>query len=109
MPARPLTWPLALLLAVIVIVTMFPIFWIVMTAIKPPTDWNAVPAIWVPADPTIINFQTLFDPEAIGDYGVGGVSESATAAVGGSLLASIAATLLSVTVGLFAAIGLSRY
>ena len=86
MTARPLTWPLVLLLAAIVVVTLFPIFWIIMTAIKPPTDWNAVPAIWVPADPTAINFQTLFDPTAIGEYGVGGVSEAATSAVAGSIL-----------------------
>ena len=109
MPSRPLTLPLALVLVAITLVTLFPIFWIVMTAIKPPTDWNAVPAIWIPAEPTLINFQTLFDPEAIGDYGVGGVSESATAAVFGSILASVTATLISVTVGLLAAIGLSRY
>ena len=109
MPARPLTLPLVLALIAITIITLFPIFWIVMTAIKPPTDWNAVPAIWIPAEPTLINFQTLFDPTAIGEYGVGGVSESATAAVAGSILASVSATLISVTIGLLAAIGLSRY
>jgi multiple sugar transport system permease protein len=57
----------------------------------------------------LINFWTLFDPSAIGAFGVGGVSESATAAVAGSLLTSISATLISVSVGLFSAIGLSRY
>lgn len=109
MLARPLTWPLALILVLAVALTLFPIFWIVMTAIKPPTDWNVSPAIWIPSEPTLINFQTLFDPTAIGAYGVGGVSESATAAVAGSLLASLIATAFSVGVGLFAAIGLSRY
>ncbi|MEL6316214.1 MAG: carbohydrate ABC transporter permease [Pseudomonadota bacterium] len=109
MLARPLTWPLALVLLVALALTLFPIFWIVMTALKPPTDWNAAPAIWIPSEPTLINFQTLFNPEAIGAYGVGGVSESATAAVLGSLLASLTATALSVGIGLFAAIGLSRY
>ena len=109
MPVRPITWPLVLVLIVLLVVTLFPIFWIAMTAIKPPADWNAVPAIWVPAEPTLINFRTLFDPDAIRDYGVGGVSESATAAVIGSIIASVSATLLSVMIGLLAAIGLSRY
>ena len=109
MPARPLGVPLALVLATALVLTLFPIFWIVMTAIKPPTDWNAVPAIWVPAEPTLVNFKTLFDAEAIREYGVGGVSQSATAAVGGSILASVVATALSVLIGLLAAIGLSRY
>lgn len=109
MPNRKLTLPLALILAAALAVTLFPVFWIVMTSIKPPTDWNAAPAIWVPAKPTLINFRTLFNPDAIREYGVGGVSQSATAAVLGSLLAAITATVLSVGIGLFAAIGISRY
>lgn len=91
------------------IIVLFPVFWIVMTAIKPPTDWNASPAIWIPSEPTMINFKTLFDPGAIGAYGVGGVSQSANNAVLGSILASVVATILSVTIGLFSAIGISRY
>lgn len=109
MPHRKLTPALALILACALAVTLFPVFWIVMTAIKPPTDWNAAPAIWIPAEPTLINFRTLFDPDAIREYGVGGVSQSATAAVLGSLLAAIISTALSVAIGLFAAIGISRY
>jgi multiple sugar transport system permease protein len=91
------------------VVVLFPVFWIVMTAIKPPTDWNASPAIWIPSHPTFVNFQTLFDPDAIREYGVGGVSQAATKSVIGSLLASVTATALSVLIGLFSAIGISRY
>jgi multiple sugar transport system permease protein len=109
MPARRLTWPLALVLAAALLVTLFPVFWIVSTALKPPTDWNAVPAIWFSSNPTLVNFRTLFDPEALRVYGVGGVSQSATAAVGGSILASVVATVLSVAIGLLSAIGLARY
>jgi len=107
--ARKLSRPLAVVLFVALIVVLFPVFWIVMTAIKPPTDWNAAPAIWIPSHPTFVNFATLFDPDALRVYGVGGVSQSATAAVFGSLLASIVSTVLSVTIGLFSAIGISRY
>lgn len=109
MPSRALTLPLALILAAALVVTLFPVFWIVMTSIKPPTDWNAAPAIWVPDNPTLVNFRTLFDPDAIREYGVGGVSQSASAAVLGSLLAAITATAISVLIGLLAAIGISRY
>jgi multiple sugar transport system permease protein len=109
MPVRPLSLPLALVLAFAVIVTLFPVFWIAMTAIKPPTDWNAVPAIWVPSEPTLINFRTLFDPNALAVYGVGGVSEAATSSVIGSLMATLTATALSVGIGLGAAIAISRY
>ncbi|QLA14675.1 carbohydrate ABC transporter permease [Desulfolutivibrio sulfoxidireducens] len=102
----PLT--LAIMCLALVLV-LFPVFWIVMTSIKPPTDWNASPAIWVPSEPTLINFKTLFDPDALREYGVGGVSQSATRSVFGSLLASVTATALSVAIGLFSAIGISRY
>jgi len=109
MPSKTLSWPLVVVLFGAVAITLFPVFWIVMTALKPPTDWNAAPAIWVPSHPTIINFRTLFDPDAIREYGVGGVSQAATAAVRGSLLASVVATALSILIGLLAAIGLARY
>ena len=107
--ARKLSWPLAVALAAALVVTLFPVFWIISTAIKPPTDWNAAPAIWLSSNPTLVNFRTLFDPDALRVYGVGGVSQAATAAVLGSILASLAATALSVTIGLLSAIGISRY
>ncbi|MDQ7830237.1 MAG: carbohydrate ABC transporter permease [Desulfovibrionaceae bacterium] len=109
MLSKKLTLFQAALLAAALAVVLFPVFWILMTAIKPPTDWNASPAIWMPSQPTLVNFKTLFDPDALKEYGVGGVSQSATKAVIGSLLASITATTLSVLIGLFAAIGISRY
>ena len=109
MLSRPLTLPLALLLAAALVVTLFPVFWIVMTAIKPPTDWNAAPAVWLPSEPTLVNFRTLFDPTALKAYGLSGVSQPATPSMLGSILASVVATALSILIGLFAAIGLSRY
>jgi multiple sugar transport system permease protein len=109
MPDRPLGPLRAVLLALALAVALFPVFWLVMTALKPPIDWNASPAVWIPKEPTAINFWTLFDPDAIRAYGVGGVSQSATRAVFGSLLASLASTLVSVGLGLVSAIGLSRY
>ncbi|MCA1943803.1 MAG: carbohydrate ABC transporter permease [Desulfovibrio sp.] len=109
MHAKKLSPLLAVVMGLALAVTLFPVFWIVMTAIKPPTDWNASPAIWIPSEPTHINFLTLFDPEAIGAYGVGGVSQSATKAVWGSVRASIIATALSVSIGLLSAIGITRY
>ncbi|MDR1546453.1 MAG: carbohydrate ABC transporter permease [Deltaproteobacteria bacterium] len=109
MPARPLQLWQGLLLALMLAATLFPVFWLTMTAVKPPIDWNASPAVWIPKEPTLINFQTLFDPDAIRAYGVGGVSQAATKAVFGSLLASIVSTAVSVGLGLISAIGLSRY
>ncbi|GAB7079343.1 carbohydrate ABC transporter permease [Megalodesulfovibrio paquesii] len=109
MQGKKLSPLLALVMGAALALTLFPVFWIVMTAIKPPTDWNASPAIWIPAEPTHVNFLTLFDPEALRAYGVGGVSQPATKAVWGSVRASIIATVLSVGIGLLSAIGITRY
>ncbi|MDR2142216.1 MAG: carbohydrate ABC transporter permease [Deltaproteobacteria bacterium] len=106
---RPLSLAQIPLIVIGLVLCLFPIFWLVMTAIKPPIDWNASPAIWIPSEPTLINFRTLFNPDAIRAYGVGGVSQAATRAVMGSILASISATFLAVGLGLISAIGLSRY
>lgn len=109
MPARPLTPLLAALLALALAVTLFPIFWIVSTSLKPPTDWNASPAVWLPSEVTFKNYATLFDPTAMRGDGIGDVSKTATKAVFGSILASVSATLLSVLIGLGAAIAIVRY
>jgi multiple sugar transport system permease protein len=109
MPARPLTPLLTALLLVALAVTLFPIFWIVSTSLKPPTDWNASPAVWLPSEATFRNYATLFDPTAMRGDGIGDVSKTATKAVLGSVLASVTATLLSVLIGLGAAISIVRY
>lgn len=109
MGPKKLTLTQRLILLVGLVLTIFPIFWIVMTALKPPTDWNAAPAIWMPSEPTLVNFATLFNPDAIKAYGLSGVSQPATPAIMGSILSSVTATALSIIIGLASAIGLSRY
>lgn len=106
---RPFTLGHWLLLAAILVVTLFPVFWIVMTSIKPLTDWNASPAVWLPSEPTLLNYFTLFDPTAMRGEGIGDVSQSATRAVMGSIIASVSATVLAVGIGLAAAIAIGRY
>ena len=106
---RPFTAGHWLLLATILVVTLFPVFWIVMTSIKPLTDWNASPAVWLPSEPTLLNYFTLFDPTAMRGEGIGDVSQSATRAVMGSIIASVSATVLAVGIGLAAAIAIGRY
>lgn len=105
-PLSPFGWA-ALLLALGV--ALFPIYWVAMTSIKPPAEWSVSPALWTAQAPTLDNYRVLFDPAAVQGKGLGGVSASATRAVVGSLVASVSATLLSVALGLAAAIGIVRY
>lgn len=109
MPAPKLSPVLAVILALALVLTLFPVFWIVMTSIKPPTDWNASPALWLPSRATAINYHALFDPKALEGEGLSGVSTSVGPALIGSILASTVATLISVGIGLISAIGISRY
>ena len=109
MTPRPLSllgWA-ALLLALVV--ALFPLYWVAMTSIKPPAEWNVSPALWATRQPTLDNYVVLFDPAAVQGKGLGGVSASATRAVVGSVVVSVTATLVSVALGLAAAIGLVRY
>lgn len=105
-PLSPLGW-VALLLALGI--ALFPIYWVAMTSIKPPAEWSVSPALWTAQAPTLDNYRVLFDPAAVQGKGLGGVSASATRAVVGSLVVSVAATLLSVALGVAAAIGIVRY
>jgi multiple sugar transport system permease protein len=102
----PLGW---IALCIALVIALFPIEWMAMTSIKQPHEWNASPAIWVTEKPTFLSYQVLFDPTALATTGIGAVSASATAAVKGSLIASIAATVCAVAIGLAAALALSRY
>ncbi len=105
-PLSPLGWA-ALLLALGV--ALFPLYWVAMTSIKPPAEWSVSPALWTPQTPTVDNYRVLFDPGAVQGKGLGGVSASATHAVVGSLITSISATVISVVLGLAAAVGIVRY
>ena len=41
------------------LVTLFPIFWMVSTSFKPPLGWFAWPPQWLPADFTLDNYRQI--------------------------------------------------
>ena len=47
-------------LAIIAAVVLFPIYWFVTMSIRPTAEWTARPRIWVPANPTLVNYKILF-------------------------------------------------
>ena len=109
MLTQALTWRSRLVLLLALIVTMFPIYWVLMTSIKPIYEWTASPPVWVTMNPTMHNYLTLFDPAGMQGAGVGDVSAAATNAVLGSVLVAVVATALSVLIGMLAAIAIARY
>jgi multiple sugar transport system permease protein len=101
-----------LLIALVLCIFLFPVYWTVTMAFKPADEWTPTSGktYWVPDQPTLDNFRRIFG-------GTPGGSESflvstpinATGSIVNSLITSIFGTLLALAVGTFAAYGISRY
>ena len=100
------------LLSVWLLITMVPIYWMVATAFKLPEQWYSWPPIWFPDPPTIDNFRVTWMGYAM--IPVPGMVLPTIAldpfyALGNSVVIAGGSTILSVTIGLFLAYGISRY
>ena len=87
----------------IVIVGLFimfvlvPLYWVIVTSIKPSKDYLTVPPVWFPAEPTLVHYTA-----ALFSYrGLQGLINS--------LIISSAATLLSAVLGTMMAYSLARF
>lgn len=83
-------------------IAIFPILWIVSTSFKNQFDVLSTEIELIPSEPTLENYQNLFDPSTA----TGGFFWSW---FGNSLLISVLTTLLSVFLAATAAYALSRY
>ena len=96
----------ALGLAAALVFAFFPIFWMVSTSFKPFGEWAAVPPPWLPRDLTLANYAPLYERYEMSyvkapKTGLGAILDSFVIAAG--------TTLLSLAIGLLAALGFSRY
>jgi multiple sugar transport system permease protein len=99
-----------------VLLSIGPVYWLVVTSVKPSEEWVSWPPHWLPEAPTLQNYRIVFAPEAARafaqtesgslDYKV---SSSAWAAFADSAIISTGATLLSVALGTLAAYGIQRF
>lgn len=103
-----LRWLIALFAAGLV---LLPVVWTLSISFKPPREWVAYPPRLIPEEPTLANYQVLFQ---VGNP-VGAVAEMTrsaervTRAFFNSLIIAPIATLASAAIGFFAAYGVSRY
>ena len=111
---------------------VFPILWMVSTSFKLRSEWVTSPPTWISSAPTVDNYLTILAPhillerrggtQQVGDEDFGGskddaaggaiadfLNRSAWPGIKGSIIISISATILSIVVGLMAAISISRY
>ena len=84
-------------LALFVVFVLVPIYWMVITSIKPTSDYLTVPPVWFPAEPTIVHYTA-----ALFSYrGLQGLINS--------LIVASAATVLSTLLGTMMAYSLARF
>jgi multiple sugar transport system permease protein len=102
------------ILALAVVFTLFPLFWLFMTSLKPLGEWASRPPIWIPSSLEFKNYWILFTG---GNYSPQGGSQSSmiltftsvTPALIDSAICTAGGTILSIVVGLLAAFGIARH
>ena len=99
-------------LVVVLILILFPIYWMISTAFKPMGEWVKFPPVWVTLSPTLDNFMsilglgyssTIFGSHAAQSYGAAGPPFLK------GMFISVSATVLSLGAGSMAAYAISRY
>ena len=76
---------------------LFPLYWMVVTSIKPTGDFLAIPPIWFPAEPTTVHYTAAL------------FSYRGLQALINSLIIASATTVLSVVVGTLMGYSLARF
>jgi len=90
-------------------ITIFPIYWMILTSFKPRPEWISTPIRWLPEEPTLENYRFIFSGNADSASAIASASgQSATHALIDSLILSTSATLLALIVGTAAAYAISR-
>jgi len=86
----------SLLIAIVLIVFLFPIYWMVITAFKPFEETKQYPPTFIPQEPTLENFK-------------GGWDQGGGRGLRDSLIVSVGSTIISMVIGIPAAYSIARY
>jgi len=95
--------------ALITIIMLFPVYWMIMTAIKPMDEWLKSPPVWFSLSPTLDNFKSLM---GFSDAARSVMKEGTTNASGAffkGFFVCVSGTILSIVSGTLAAYSISRY
>jgi len=85
-----------ILIAVILVIALFPIFWMVVTSIKPEMQSYKIPPVWA-FKPVMKNYLDAFHLRPILSY------------ISNSIFIALVSTFFSIIIGIFAAYGFSRF
>lgn len=95
-------------LAVILVIFLFPLYWMVITAVKPITEVTVVPPKFLPFlqfEPTLNNFRAIFSQSGV----AGAKASDFPRSLINSIVICGSATILSVFLGTLAAYSFSRF
>jgi multiple sugar transport system permease protein len=104
-PRKKLNQTLLNLLAwVIVLVMLFPAVWVVLTAVRPYSEINAVPVVWIPREITLEAYVNMFggNPEMVTQAPIGRYAVN-------SIIVALFSTLFAVAFGTAAGYAFSRF
>ena len=84
-------------LTLFLVFVLVPLYWMVMTSVKPTSDYMTIPPVWFPKEPTLVHYTA-----ALFSYrGLQGLTNS--------LIVASAATVLSSLLGTMMAYSLARF
>lgn len=83
-------------ISTLVVISLFPFAWMVLTALKPNSEVRAFPITWIPQNPTLENFITVFHNRDLGVL------------LTNSLIVATTTAIITTAISVLAAYGLSR-
>ena len=98
-PGRSLRFAAArvLVIGLFVVFVLVPLYWVIITSIKPSNDYLTVPPVWFPAEPTIVHYTAAL------------FSYRGLQALINSLIITSVATVLSTVMGTMMAYSFARF
>ena len=89
-------------------VTLFPIYWMVMTSFKHAGEWVTWPPRWFPHEPTLVNYLKVLTP-GTSTFELGRQTLKILKPIGDSLIVSGVGSLLAVVLGSALAYSWARF
>ncbi len=92
-----MTSSIYVLLIIFIVITLFPLLWLLITSIKIPKDYYASPPVWFPSQVTLEHYKVLFTTYGVGPF------------IKNSIIIAAGNTILVLLLGIPAAYAIARH
>lgn len=96
-------------LAMVLVWSLFPYYWMFSTAFKMPSDYFAFPPVWLPSPPTLENFRVIFLKAVVNIGGIGGIAVDIIPPLLNSVIIALGSTLIALVIASLAGFALGRF